>query len=52
MTLYYPSFDAIHLASAISLKNALGQQISFAAADERLLHAAEQESLDVINVEK
>jgi len=45
-------YDAIHLASAISLKNGLGQQVSFSAADERLLRAAEKESLEVINVEK
>src|SRR5207249_1014048 len=33
-------FDAIHLASALSLKRALGEEITFAAADERLLRAA------------
>jgi len=32
--------DAIHLASALSLRGALGEDITFAAADERLLRAA------------
>ncbi len=44
-------FDAIHLASAISLKNALGEDITFAAADERLLRAAEAEDLKTLHVE-
>ena len=44
-------FDAIHLASAISLKNALGEDITFAAADERLLRAAEAEDLKILHVE-
>ena len=45
-------FDAIHLASALSLKSGLGEQITFAAADERLLRAAEAEGLRHLNVEK
>lgn len=45
-------FDAIHLASALSLKSALGEEITFAAADERLLRAAEAERLRPLNVEK
>ncbi len=45
-------FDAIHLASALSLKGALGEDITFAAADERLFQAAEAEGLQVLNVEK
>jgi predicted nucleic acid-binding protein len=44
-------FDAVHLASAISLKNALGEEITFAAADERLLRAAEAEDLKSLHVE-
>ena len=44
-------FDAIHLASALSLKRALGEEITFAAADERLLRAAEAERLRALNVE-
>ncbi|MBI2884147.1 MAG: type II toxin-antitoxin system VapC family toxin [Candidatus Methylomirabilis oxyfera] len=44
-------FDAIHLAAAISLKNALGEDITFAAADERLLRAAEAEDLKILHVE-
>jgi predicted nucleic acid-binding protein len=49
----YPlrGFDAIHLASALSLKSALGEEITFAAADERLLRAAEAERLRALNVE-
>lgn len=45
-------FDAIHLASALSLKNALGEDITFAAADERLLRAAEAERLRALHVER
>ena len=45
-------FDAIHLASALSLKSALGEEVTFAAADERLLRAAEAERLRLLNVEK
>ena len=44
-------FDAVHLASAVSLRSALGEEITFAAADERLLRAAEEENLSAINVE-
>ncbi|WP_337287895.1 type II toxin-antitoxin system VapC family toxin [Candidatus Methylomirabilis sp.] len=44
-------FDAVHLASAISLQNALGEDITFAAADERLLRAAEAEDLKILHVE-
>ncbi len=46
------AFDAIHLASALSLSSALGEDVFFAAADERLLRAAEAERLRVINVER
>ena len=44
-------FDALHLASALSLKNALGEEITFAAADERLLRAAGAEKFGALNVE-
>jgi uncharacterized protein len=44
-------FDAVHLASAVSLKSALGEEITFAAGDERLLRAAEAEKLKPLNVE-
>jgi len=44
-------FDAVHLASALSLKNALGENITFAAADGRLLRAAGAENLEQLNVE-
>ena len=44
-------FDAIHLASALSLKRALGEEITFAAADARLLQAAAGEHLRPLNVE-
>lgn len=45
-------FDAIHLASALSLKVVLGEDITFAAADGRLLNAAEAERLRTLNVER
>ena len=45
-------FDAIHLASALSLKRGLGEDITFAAADQRLLTAAEAEHLRPLNVER
>jgi len=44
-------FDAIHLATALELKEALGQQIAFAGADERQLQAAALENLTTLNVE-
>lgn len=44
-------FDAIHLASALSLQNSLGKGITFAAADERLLLASEAEGLRPLNPE-
>lgn len=44
-------FDAIHLASALSLKSGLGEDITFAAADEPLLRAAQAERLRALNVE-
>ena len=45
-------FDAVHLASALSLKNALGKDITFATADARLLRAAKAENLGILHVEK
>ena len=44
-------FDAIHLASALSLRSSLGEEITFAAADERLLRASEAEGLRPLNPE-
>lgn len=44
-------FDAIHLASPLRLKTALGEEVTFAAADERLLRAARLERLRPLNVE-
>lgn len=45
-------FDAIHLASAVRLKDSLGEEVRFVAADERLLQAAARERLPVVNVER
>lgn len=45
------AFDAIHLASVLSLQDALGVAIPFVAADERLLQAAAVEHLQTFNVE-
>ena len=49
----YPlrGFDTIHLASALSVKRTMGGDLSFAAADVRLLRAAASENLTAINVE-
>ena len=44
-------FDAIHLASALGLKTRLGENVTFAAADARLLGAARGEGLRPLNVE-
>lgn len=43
--------DAIHLASALSLRDGLSSQIAFVAADTRLLSAASAERLQTINPE-
>ena len=45
-------FDAIHLASALTLRTALSENIVFAAADARLLNAARAEHLRPLNVER
>jgi predicted nucleic acid-binding protein len=44
-------FDAIHLASALSLQRDLGEKLTFAAADARLLEAAAAEDLLSLDVE-
>ncbi len=44
-------FDAIHLASALILGKALGEEMTFIASDARLLRAAEAEKLAVMNPE-
>lgn len=44
-------FDAIHLASALTLGRELGEPMRFVAADARLLGAAEAEKLQVMNPE-
>lgn len=44
-------FDALHLASALNFQSELGEQVVFAAADERLLRAARAERLRAVNVE-
>ncbi len=44
-------FDAIHLASALTLGRELGEPMTFIAADARLLDAAEAEKLRVLNPE-
>jgi predicted nucleic acid-binding protein len=46
------AFDAIHLASALSLRKALGEDVTFAASDERLVRAARAERLTTLNVEQ
>jgi predicted nucleic acid-binding protein len=48
----YPlrAFDAVHLASAVYLEKALGEPVSFVAADRRLLEAAGLESLTAVSV--
>jgi predicted nucleic acid-binding protein len=49
----YPlrAFDAIHLASAMTLGRAVEETVTFVAADTRLLHAAEGEGLPTLNPE-
>ncbi len=44
-------FDAIHLASALRIQSSLGEEITFAAADNRLLRASEAEGLNPLNPE-
>ena len=45
------ALDAIHLASAISLKKGIHEPLQFAAADSRLLDAASAEHLSPLNIE-
>lgn len=45
------AYDAVHLASALSLRTELDVELIFAAADRRLLRAAEAERLKPLNVE-
>lgn len=45
-------FDAIHLASALSLRSTVGENVTFAAADDRLLRAAKAARLRALNVEQ
>lgn len=44
-------FDAIHLASALSLQTGLGEAMTFVVADDRLLLAAQAEQLRPLNAE-
>lgn len=44
-------YDAIHLASALSIRQALDEEVTFAAADRRLLQAAASEGLQPLDVE-
>lgn len=44
-------FDAIHLGSALALKTGLNEDVTFVAADKRLLRAAASERLVTVNVE-
>ncbi len=45
-------FDAIHLASALTLKAAIGEDLAFVAADQTLLEAAQAEGLRTADVER
>jgi antitoxin (DNA-binding transcriptional repressor) of toxin-antitoxin stability system len=46
-----PGFDSIHLASCLVLGSKMGEEMTFAAADEALLRAAEGEPLRALDVE-
>ncbi len=46
------ALDAIHLASALSLQRALGEDVAFTASDARLMRAAAAERLKTFNVER
>jgi uncharacterized protein len=43
-------FDAIHLASALRLRERIGEAVQFVASDRRLLVAAKNEGLATIDV--
>ena len=49
----YPlrGFDAIHLASALLIKNRVKEGITFTCSDKNLLDAAEKENLNTVNPE-
>lgn len=47
----YEARASLHLASALNFQSNLGEQIVFAAADDRLIRAALAERLRVVNVE-
>jgi predicted nucleic acid-binding protein len=49
LTYRYPlrGFDSIHLASAIELRNILGEEVEFVSADDRLRLAAREEQFSV-----
>ncbi len=40
-------FDTIHLASALTVRDAVGEELLFVSADQRLLEAAQKEGLNV-----
>ena len=44
-------FDAIHVASALELKMALSEEVTFSGADQRQLDAAAAEGLAIVHVE-
>ena len=44
-------YDSVHLASAITLARELEEEVTFLAADARLLHAARVEKLQAVNPE-
>ena len=41
-------FDAIHLASALTIGSAVGDKLLFACYDEKLKHAAQAEGVDTL----
>jgi predicted nucleic acid-binding protein len=50
----YPlkGFDAIHLASALLIKNIVKEEVTFTCSDRNLLDAAEKENLNTVNPEE
>ncbi len=44
---YLRGLDAIHLASALTLRDSLGEPVAFSAGDERLMAAAAAEGLTI-----
>ncbi len=45
-------FDAIHLASALRLRDQIGDEVLFVASDDRLLAAASSEGLATMDVRR